>query len=379
MVEELVRSVLFYNVLERAQSHCICGENNNVELLSLLDTAVLVVGASHRNLADLIKIAFIFKILELCQLLYGRTLADNKVLSGVSIVNLVTGTAMRPIICPRQMLFPDNETCTEVESTVRANASDDIKHGAVFERSLTWGSQSSEELLSITEGGNEDKCEDVNALNHEKELIVRPILKDKRSTNRVLFAAADIFIFDLIIGDNPSVLSGPPVQLDWKHCAILENVPLNDCLIDDAKVYPLHVRRMNANERLNILLSYGLGKAEIKIAANLAAKSHRHRCTTIQQMANQQQHEQRENVKLWLSCRKRTQERLLQKLYDSILSAPEDMMATQAKNLTGEQDHDDSERRYLCRVCAKQNLEDTSRATMTMYHRQADCPLQKGQ
>ena len=112
--------------------------------------------------------------------------------------------------------------------------------------------------------------------------------------------------------------------------------------------YPRAVNRLDAHQRHTILLARGMSKTEIARAAKDAAIIRSRRYSIIHRMENQRRQERREKVRHMLSCRRQSHDHVLQ-----------------------------HECTHLCRHCAKQSLDDTSKTKMTMYHKKDACPLQK--
>ena len=200
MIEEAVRLVLFFKVLENAQLYCISNDED-VELSTVVDGAIFMIGASYRNLSDLIHAGIIFKSLELAQAFYGYR-GKHGILSSVARTMTLENVLLRNVLTsPRTMLLhtQDDNSVTEELTTTK-----DIGQ---IESTLEDGinsirAESQDELFSIDEENDED-CLDIDSQCTLEQSPPIVSLKKKK----VLFGGANIFFFARTVGDHPAVQS----------------------------------------------------------------------------------------------------------------------------------------------------------------------------
>jgi hypothetical protein len=85
------------------------------------------------------------------------------------------------------------------------------------------------------------------------------------SQKRVCFSEISIRTFNVCIGDSPSVSSGVPLTLDWSYCE------LPDITVDEFEGLRPERRtndelKLSPEDRLKILLEFGVSPAEIRTA-----------------------------------------------------------------------------------------------------------------
>eukprot|EP00527_Entomoneis_sp_CCMP2396_P003259 CAMPEP_0198141376 /NCGR_PEP_ID=MMETSP1443-20131203/4401_1 /TAXON_ID=186043 /ORGANISM="Entomoneis sp., Strain CCMP2396" /LENGTH=330 /DNA_ID=CAMNT_0043804113 /DNA_START=100 /DNA_END=1092 /DNA_ORIENTATION=+ len=212
---------------------------------------------------------------------------------------------------------------------------------------------SEHELPSITEEDDEDDEDDLD--DATVMAVVETVVS--HSTKRVSFSGASIYMFAMVAGDNPSVQSGPPVQLDWAPCEQHHNVPLNELHSHDhqrSKSYPSSVRRFSAEDRIKILQEKGLSKSAIKKAEKFASASNKARHSTLSKLDKQSYHERRESFMGFLNSCRGTQGVQVE-MYEPFLSTPLDLQST--RNGCA-----------VCKACAKRSLNDNTSVTLAMYY-----------
>eukprot|EP00522_Entomoneis_paludosa_P017909 CAMPEP_0172439190 /NCGR_PEP_ID=MMETSP1065-20121228/258_1 /TAXON_ID=265537 /ORGANISM="Amphiprora paludosa, Strain CCMP125" /LENGTH=366 /DNA_ID=CAMNT_0013187839 /DNA_START=175 /DNA_END=1275 /DNA_ORIENTATION=+ len=310
---------------------------------------------------ELFQTVLIFKVLEMVQVLLVKIQRKEKLDWTAFMWALFTiGSA-----CQRTIIDP---TTTRIASSARSASSggnmfaspplfeiDEDSFESIFK-------SSDHELPSITEEEEEEESVDSSLLGSPSAVALEVDGEIRRHCKKqVSFSSANIYVFSMTVGDNPSVHSGPPVQLDWSPCERFENVPLEQVskriVISPSNygnannnAYPRRVLRIPSKQRRRILRENGWSESKIQKAEKRAAAAQKARQTTLANMDKQRYQERRESVKEFFCRSSRGVE-----MYEPFLSTPQDLSSTRNAD-------------QVCRACAKKCFDDNTKTCMSMYH-----------
>jgi len=103
----------------------------------------------------------------------------------------------------------------------------------------------------------------------------------------VTFGSIEIREYRTIVGDNPGSRGGAPLSLDWKY-KLAKDVPKTVEEYEMVRPPPrkLSELKLSSEQREKILLSQGVSRKELTMAANASKKAQIQRAETIQNYKN---------------------------------------------------------------------------------------------
>ena len=168
--------------------------------------------------------------------------------------------------------------------------------------------------------------------------------RNNSNSKRVQFATASIYVFPITLGDNPSVVKGPPLQMERFHTNVFHNVPLEETAA--LRRRSSRVRPLERTRRIHILKDYGFTMPEIQQAEKEAMVVRNHRLETrTQSMKRERQWERHETLKSlfrWNSAQDRKLLKVCRQLAADTPSSPTSSEDFFASLVVEEEDDDDS-------------------------------------
>lgn len=290
-------------------------------------------------LYELVQAALIFKALEVAQIC---TVIQRRQLHWKTLVVA--------LLTVGHFTSPDTPAVARSASPVQYDCDDDCENDdtdEALEEAHGHIRKLSDELPSITE----EDFEDEDLFDENDSLGKTPAKVLHYCTRQVTFTpTAKIYHFAMVAGDNPSVSSGPPVQLDWspfEQSVHKQQVPLRDT---SGQFRPA-VRRISADDRIRILQENGTCSKELKVMDRKAKAASKSRQATLSTLNKQRKHEKRESFFSFMGACQSSRGLDLD-LYEPFLSTPQDLQ---------------SGGRKVCVACSRRCLLDTETTTLAMY------------
>lgn len=181
---------------------------------------------------------------------------------------------------------------------------------------------------------------------------------------KIEFGEPQIRVYSQTVGVNPSVSSGPPIQLAWNY----ENSPDNNNTTENTpaeeanKTYPRPVLRITLKRRFEILRSNGLRQKEILRFQKIATVTRKNRRKTIQNLKNQDKEERMEEIRKSLMCWKKSDDELINQCKSFEHSPPVEVSTDSP-----------------CVNCCRHALDDVNKAFYKMYKCDGSCQEKKKQ